>query len=263
MRIKLVILSIITLLQIETFSQVNNNLIVKSADSIHFFIFVNDILQNNSPYYNIKLTGFDQSSMKMKIYIPDSSKQIIEKSIYFEETLRETSAELIPSAEGFKFRYTGEVPIGVNPVDTNQLIIPYHDTPLILDSIYRIDSTYLNDSILNPSSQTLTYKGKTGCNKPLDNSDLLIESIENELFSSKKLELAKKGLTNHCYLVNDIKKIISLFEFDDQKLELSMMSFLCTYDLENFSKLKELLLLNSSLKTFEKFLNENNQLDKN
>ena len=97
----------------------------------------------------------------------------------------------------------------------------------------------------------------------MDNSDLLIESIENELFSSKKLELAKKGLTNHCYLVNDIKKIISLFEFDDQKLELSIMSFLCTYDLENFSKIKELLLLNSSLKTFEKFLNENNQLDKN
>ena len=83
MKIKLIVLALIfNLSHLVCFSQLNNNLIVKSEDSVDFFIYVDDILQNSYGFDNIKLSGYDKASMKLKIYIPDSSKQIIEKSIY-------------------------------------------------------------------------------------------------------------------------------------------------------------------------------------
>ncbi len=257
MKLKSLLIAIGLIGQLSLTAQITNNISIKSTDSTCFFVFINDILQNSTPFYNIKISDYTEKSMKLKILIPDSSRQVIEKSIFFEETLKETSAELIYAQNNYKFRYTGEVAIGVNPIDTNQLIIPFHNSILVLDSLYLKDSTFFTDSLLTNPDISVSYKGTIGCKEPLDDAEPLIENIKAELFSSKKLTLAKKGLTNHCYSINDIKSILSLFEFDDQKLELSFLSYSCAYDLENFYRLKELFLLNSSIDKFEKFLNEN------
>ena len=146
MKIKLIVLALIfNLSHLVYFSQLNNNLIVKSDDSVDFS-FIDDILQNSYAFDNIKLSGYDKASMKLKIYIPDSSKQIIEKSIYFEQTNRETSTKLILSRGEYKFRFTGDVPIGVNAMDTTQLIVPYHTSSLFLDSLFLSDSTHFSDT---------------------------------------------------------------------------------------------------------------------
>ena len=264
MKIKLIVLALIfNLSHLVYFSQLNNNLIVKSDDSVDFFIFVDDILQNSYAFDNIKLSGYDKASMKLKIYIPDSSKQIIEKSIYFEQTNRETSAKLIFSSGEYKFRFTGDVPIGVNAMDTTQLIVPYHTSSLFLDSLFLTDSTHFSDTTFHNLAKSESYSGKIGCSGPLNSTAQLFENINKEYFSSNKLALAKKELPKGCFTVNEIKKIISLFEYDDQKLELSMLSFNYIYDVENFKKLENLFLLQSSLDKFYAFINENVQLDKN
>ena len=133
MKFKTLLIAIGLIGQLNLTAQITNNISIKSSDSTCFFVFINDILQNSAPFYNIKISDYTDKSMSMKILIPDSSRQIIEKSIFFEETLKETSAELIYSENTYKFRYTGEVSIGVNPIDTNQLIIPFHNSILALE----------------------------------------------------------------------------------------------------------------------------------
>tara|TARA_B100000963_G_C22190327_1_gene478503 strand:- start:165 stop:569 length:405 start_codon:yes stop_codon:yes gene_type:complete len=134
---------------------------------------------------------------------------------------------------------------------------------MLLDSLFLTDSTHLSDTTIRNLTKSESYSGKIGCSGTLNNTAQLFENINKEYFSSNKLALAKKELAKGCYTVNEIKKIISLFEYDDQKLELSMLSFNYIYDIENFKKLENLFLLQSSLDKFYEFINENVQLDKN
>lgn len=258
MKIKLLFISICCFIQLEHSSQVTNNLLVKAADSSNFLIYINGYLQHNAPYNNIKITNYNKKSMALKIIIADSTKQEINKQIYFENNDRETSAELIHDDNIYKFRYTGEVPIGVDPIDSNQLVIKYHQLRLEMDSLFRNDPAFSSDSTFsNSATKDYTYFGETGCKPPNNDATPIINAINNEFFSADKLKKAKIGFTGKCYKVEDIINVISLFEFDDQKLELSLLAYWSTYDLENFHKIIDLFLLNSSKQKFQKFIDEN------
>ena len=140
MKIKLIVLALIfNLSHLVYFSQLNNNLIVKSDDSVDFFIFIDDILQNS------------------------------------EQTNRETSAKLILSGGEYKFRFTGDVPIGVNAMDTTQLIVPYHTSSLFLDSLFLTDSTHFSDTTFQDLAKSESYSGKIGCSGPIKSTDELFE----------------------------------------------------------------------------------------
>ena len=254
MKLKLLFIILCCFIQLEHSCQANNNLLVKATDSTCFFIYINGFLQYSSPYYNVKITNYNKSSMALKIIIADSLNQEINKQIYFENTNRETSANLIYKNNQYKFRFNGDVNIGVQPIDTTQLVVEYHSTKIFMDSIYQLNSDTFGskDSTLNSE----IYYGKTGCLNPIKDNSIIINTINKEIFSDKKLKIAKNLINQNCLSVSDIIEIISLFEFDDQKLEIAINSYLNSYDIENSHKIKDFLLLNSSKESFQKVLDE-------
>ena len=254
MKFKLLVISLCCFIQLEHSAQLNNSLLVKSTDSTNFFIFINGFLQHQKPYHNIKINSYDDSKLNLKIIIADSSNQSISKQIYFEKKDKETSAELTLIDSIYKFRFNGEVNIGVLPIDTSQLIIAYHTTKINYESIYTtaVDSSSIEDSIIEKPN----YTGEKGCLNPIKDNSEIIKLINKEFFSINKIKTAKIIIHKSCLSVSDIIEIINLFEFDDQKLELALYSYFNLYDIENYFKVKNYLLLNSSKESFQNFLDE-------
>ena len=254
MKHKLFLISLCCFIQLEFSSQLNNNLLVKATDSTSFFIYINGFIQHSSPYNNIKITKYTESSMTLKIVIADSTNQEINKQIYFEDTHKETSADLIYVNNQYKFRFNGEVNIGVQPIDTTQLVVEYHNSKIFIDSVYQLisDTLFNIESLLNNE----IYYGETGCLNPIKDNSTIINTINKEIFSDKKLEIAITLINENCLSVSDIIDIIALFEFDDQKLEIAINSSFNSYDKENYKQIKNFLLLKSSKDSFQKFLDE-------
>ena len=63
----------------------SNNLIIFSEDSSNFYLYINDVRQNEFPHYNIKVTDLHKNINSIILIIKDGTDQKIEKRIYFEK----------------------------------------------------------------------------------------------------------------------------------------------------------------------------------
>ncbi len=249
-------ISILILIHLDIYSQgFNNNIVISSNDSVKFNININGFQQNKKPHNNIKVTNLKAQSISLHLIINDSTKQNIKKQIYFEKSNMETTANIIHQDLIYKFRYVGEVNIGVSAIDSNQLAISYHEnTPYNDSNMFLIENTI--DTIQNDSVEieTVKYKGSKGCNQPLNSVEPLIKIIDAELFSDEKLKLAKTNIKENCIRTLDLKLIIEKFEYEDHKLELALYAFAYTYDIDNYNEIMKLLDFDSSKKTLQDYI---------
>lgn len=243
------------------FNQVDyNNLIIYSDDSTSFILSIDNNIQNNYPHYNIKITNLPSGSHTINMIIKDGYNQTLSKKIYFEKKNVETSAKIIKVDNKYKFRFIGEVEMGMAAVDSNQLIIYYSTSNDIIgtsDSVIINQDTLISNNRLQDSSiisiikkdsikNIIYYKGKTGCSKPKKIDLERINLLDKEYFSSDKLVIAKDIVFSNCNYIDDIILIINKLEFEDHKLELAKFAYYYTYDIENFFKIIELMNLSSS-----------------
>ncbi len=78
------------------------------------------------------------------------------------------------------------------------------------------------------------YKGKIGCPIPETSVVTIKSAIENESFSSDKMITAKQATKNRCITVNQVRNLISAFDFEDKKLEFAKYAYERTHDLDNY-----------------------------
>jgi hypothetical protein len=100
------------------------------------------------------------------------------------------------------------------------------------------------------------YDGPSGCKNPMNNSTFhgLKEKVENKIFEEQKLSEAKKIVKNRCFFTAQIKSLMELFEFDDNKLDLAKYSYSFTFDQQNFASLSELFYFKATQNEFINFL---------
>ena len=244
-----------------------NNLIIYSDDSVSFILTIDDNIQNNYPHYNVKITNLSSGSHSLNIIIKDGYKQTINKKIYFEKNYVETSAKIINVENKYKFRFIGEVEMGMAAVDSNQLILHYKTNNNIkanLDSLPINNDTTISYHILKDSSiikgdsikNNRSYDEKKGCSNP-EKLDLeKINSLDKEYFSSDKLLMAKDIVFSGCNYIDDIVLILNKLEFEDHKLELAKFAYYYIYDIENFPKIIDLMRLSSSKDKLKAIFND-------
>ena len=241
-----------------------NNLIIKSEDSTQFIITINDFQQNLNPNFNIKVTHIYHQSISLQIKIIDSTNQTIEKQIFFEKKEMETNAKLIKKGDDYKFRFIGEVNLGQSAIDSTQLIVSYNenkktinslDSTTIVENINTDSSSTTNDSIIISPNIT-SYSGKIGCGHIAGSAQTIINELNKEIFSAQKLKLAKSKIQKNCFLSDDIAKIISVFEFDDLKLELAKFSYNYTFDIENYNVVIQILDFDTSKKLLTDYIQQ-------
>lgn len=79
---KLITLSIMLFCCTTIFAQLTSNLIVFSEQGEQFWVVVNGVKQNTDPQTNVKVTGLNQSSYKVKIIFKDNSIPDLDKTVY-------------------------------------------------------------------------------------------------------------------------------------------------------------------------------------
>ncbi len=125
---------------------------------------------------------------------------------------------------------------------TGAVELPYADSTFVLDSA-ALDSISRLDF-------SLRYKGRRGCNDPVRSFDKQIERLQNEEFNSRRLSKAKSSLSGQCLTVEQIDQVLSLFEFEDHKLEILQVVKPNVFDLDNVMFLSEQFALSRNQENF-------------
>lgn len=100
------------------------------------------------------------------------------------------------------------------------------------------------------------YSGALGCPYPMSQADFdaLKASISAKSFDDSKLTMAKQVITSNCLLCSQVRELMLLFSFEDNKLELAKYAYGYTYDLGNFYKVNDAFTFESSIDELNNYI---------
>ncbi|WP_196893155.1 DUF4476 domain-containing protein [Aureivirga marina] len=80
-----------------------------------------------------------------------------------------------------------------------------------------------------------------GCRFPIENGELnrAKESISSKSFPDTRISIAKQIIDNNCFDANQVKNLVSIFTFEDSKLEVAKYAYHKTIDKENYYKVND------------------------
>lgn len=114
--------------------------------------------------------------------------------------------------------------------------------------VTELDST-ARDSIAKLDF-SVTYQGTRGCESPLSDFDARLAGISDEEFNSRRLKKVKSIFDGQCITVDQVAAVLSLFEFEDHKLEVIRSLKTNIFDLDNLGLLSAQFQLSRNLKKF-------------
>lgn len=81
-----------------------------------------------------------------------------------------------------------------------------------------------------------------------------LESVENQSFSDGQKTVARQILRNNCVSVNQVKQLMELFSFDDDKVEIAQAAYPSVVDPQNYFQLNDAFSFSSSVEKLNRFL---------
>jgi hypothetical protein len=93
------------------------------------------------------------------------------------------------------------------------------------------------------------YNGAIGCPWPMSEGDFNSAkgSISSKPFEENKLTIAKQIIGSNCLTCGQVKQIMTLFSFEQTKLDFAKYAYGYTYDLGNYYKLNDAFTFSSSI----------------
>lgn len=148
---KIFTLSILTLALLCKLSAQENHLIVFSEDLNPFYAYVNGVKQNVEPQTNVKVTGLELQSYKLKVIHVDETIPALDKNLYFEPMGMANTIKITETRKGFKLRFFGQVPLSQSPGEYTE--IPYHETAYE-EEMEVVQETVVMDTQMNTNVST-------------------------------------------------------------------------------------------------------------
>lgn len=101
------------------------------------------------------------------------------------------------------------------------------------------------------------YNGAIGCAWPMDESEFANaeRSIGSKTFSDSKMTMAKQVTGANCLTVDQVKRIMMQFDFEDDKLEYAKFAYDKTYDISNYYKLNDAFDFESTIEELDAYIN--------
>lgn len=149
------VILLILLLPFTAFAQYSN-VVVFTQEPSPFTVILNGVQQNPEPETNVKVTGLNPTSYKIKILFQDAAIPALDKAIFLEPDT-ETTFEILKNSKGvIVLRMLNTVPIDEAPErSNNQEIYVYTTTPRV-SSTTVTQTTTLNTGIPGVGSITTT-----------------------------------------------------------------------------------------------------------
>ncbi|MEA2041087.1 MAG: DUF4476 domain-containing protein [Bacteroidota bacterium] len=100
------------------------------------------------------------------------------------------------------------------------------------------------------------YSGGTGCRYPMTSANFNVakQTVNNQSFEDDKLMVSKQIINSNCLTVAQVKALVSLFSFDDNKLELAKHAYLHTFDIENYYMINDVFSFSSSIEELDEYI---------
>lgn len=135
-----------------------------------------------------------------------------------------------------------------------------HEVDTLLSTLK--DTLTTNDTIYRPPFETYykldDYTGKLGCPFPIKEEELTelkkIMSLENlEDSKIEKVKYAIQDMDSACVMVEQIKELIIILEFEETRLDFAKFMYKYTFDLDNYAKLNEVFNFENSREELEEY----------
>lgn len=101
------------------------------------------------------------------------------------------------------------------------------------------------------------YGGPVGCPYPMSPQDFagVKSSIQSKTFEDTKLVIAKQVLSQRCMTSAQVKEIMSLFTFENTRLDFAKFSYGLTYDIGNYYQVNDAFTFESSIDDLNNYIN--------
>jgi len=100
------------------------------------------------------------------------------------------------------------------------------------------------------------YTGKYGCPQPVSDAEFgsIKSAIESKTFADDKVTVTKQIMKSKCFTAEQVKSLLGLYTFEDDKLEIAKIAFDSTLDQGNYFKVNEAFTYSSSIDELNEFL---------
>lgn len=100
------------------------------------------------------------------------------------------------------------------------------------------------------------YSGPYGCPFPMSHHDFenAKRSISSKDFSDSKLKLAQQIIDSNCLLSSQVRQMMELFDFEDDKLTLAKYAFGYTLDYGNYYQVNDAFKFESSIDELDDYM---------
>lgn len=116
--------------------------------------------------------------------------------------------------------------------------------------------TNATNNVSNNSNSTST-SGMITCKNILGNEKAIIDDLKSMTFEEDKKETAMKDLANHCLTASQAYKIIEVFTFEADRLELAMYFYNRMIDKDSAKNLLPLFTFDATKMEFREFIRNN------
>ncbi len=216
------------------------SVIFKSDDS--FQITINNVKQHDSYSNNLiiyKLRGNQPYNVKVEF---KDDTVFVQKNIYL---IDEGLAHIYDiSKEVLQLKKVIPSASYINPED--QLAIAYlENTSFLIDTI-KADTTQLKDTayVIPFASyyKLKDYDGRIGCPFPIKEEQkaelrgiIIVENLEESKF--EKVRTAIQDMDSACVLIDQVKELALLFEYEETRLDFIKFISPLTFDIDNYERL--------------------------
>ena len=262
-----------------------SNVVVFTQAAEPFLVVINGIQQSPDPETNVKITGLNAPSYKVKIIFSNKALPEIDKTIYLEPETEVTYEVLKNSKGNWVMRMLNTTPVDEAPeTRAGQDVFIYTTTPRLSTTVTTTSQTTTISTGIMPVGATITttttqttsesthhdelppeemwegrpdYRGPCGCPRPMNKKsfDQALSSIDSKNFESSKLTVAKQIVGANCLTCNQVKEIMQLLTFESDKLEFAKFAYKYTWDLNNFYLLNDAFEFESSIDELNRYVN--------
>ncbi len=269
------------------------NLEFFTQETPSFTLFINGIQQHASPTTNIRVEGFIQPILKLRMEFADQTAPI-SKTLYMPEESSEISYQVKNTKKGYKVRFFSSIPIDLAPpiiTRPDVIIVPYATVPVITQTTTTttignnsgvnigVNSEDVdvnvsvniggNGNVYQETTTTTTigntggdvyvmegYDGYIGCDWPINASDFAEakRTIKSKGFDDTRMGIAKQIIQSNCMFSDQVRDLVNLMSFDDTKLELAKFAYGYTYDVGNYFKVSQALEFESSVDELNEYI---------
>ena len=101
------------------------------------------------------------------------------------------------------------------------------------------------------------YNGPYGCRYPMSDRDFQMakSSVSSKSFEEDKLTVARQVTGANCLLCSQIRQIMTLFSFEDTRLEYAKFAFAYAFDQGNYYQLNDAFQFSSSIGELDEYIN--------